>query len=220
MTKLLGIDDAGRGPVLGPMILAGIIIDPKDEKILKSWNAKDSKLLTPLQRRTIAEKIRPQFTHHIETSSPKEIDESSNLNYLEAIKTANIINKLTNSLKEKTKAIVDCPSVNIQAWSNDVQKLLDKPKNIILQCEHKADANHPIVSAASILAKEKREEEIYRLKLQLKTDFGSGYPADPKTKEFIQENFDNKKYAPIIRFSWNTVKKLIKAKDPTQKKLF
>jgi ribonuclease HII len=218
--KLLGIDDAGRGPVLGPMILAGIIANPKDEKILKSWNAKDSKLLTPLQRRTIAEKIRPQFTHHIEISSSKEIDKSSNLNYLEAIKTANIINHLTKNIKGKTTAIIDCPSVNIQAWSNDVQKLLDKPKNIILQCEHKADANHPVVSAASILAKEKREEEIYKLKLKYKTDFGSGYPADPKTKKFIQENFDNKKYAPIIRFSWNTVKKLIKAKDPTQKKLF
>lgn len=218
--KIIGIDDAGRGPVLGPMTLAGVIIDSKDENKIKALNAKDSKLLTPLQRKTIAEKLRPQFTHHIVTSSPKEIDDSSNLNYLEAIKTADIINHLTNPLKEKTTAIIDCPSVNIQSWSSDVQQLLDKPKNIILQCEHKADANHPIVGAASILAKEKREEEIYKLKLQYKIDFGSGYPADPKTKNFIQENFDNKKYAPIIRFSWNTVKKLFKAKNSSQKKLF
>jgi ribonuclease HII len=220
MTKLLGIDDAGRGPVLGPMTLAGVIIDKEDEPKIKALNAKDSKLLTPLQRRKIAENLRPNFTHHIVTSSPKQIDDSTNLNYLEAIKTAEIINHLTKNLKEKTTAIIDCPSVNIESWSNDVQQLLDKPGNIILKCEHKADANHPIVGAASILAKEQREEEIYKLKLKYKIDFGSGYPADPKTKKFIQENFNNDKYASIIRFSWNTVKKLFKAKNSSQKKLF
>ncbi|MBS3087082.1 ribonuclease HII [Candidatus Pacearchaeota archaeon] len=218
--KLLGIDDAGRGPVLGPMVLAGIIANPQDETILKSWNAKDSKLLSPLQRKTIADKIRPQFIHYIVTSSPKQIDESSNLNYLEAIKTAQIINHLTKDIQEKTTAIIDCPSVNIESWTRDVQKLLEKPENIILQCEHKADANHPIVSAASILAKEKREEEMGKLRQTFKIDFGSGYPADPKTKKFILENFNNKEYSSIIRFSWSTVKKLIQAKTSPQKKLF
>ncbi len=112
------------------------------------------------------------------------------------------------------------PSVNIQSWSNDVQQLLDNPENIILSCEHKADANHPIVGAASILAKEQREEEIFKLRQKHKVDFGSGYPADPKTKKFLTENFDKEEYAPIIRFSWNTVKKLFKAKTSSQKKLF
>ncbi len=173
-----------------------------------------------MAKREIAEKLKPKFTHHIVTSSPKQIDDSTNLNYLEAIKTADIINHLTKNLKEKTKVIVDCPSINIKSWSKDVQELLENPKKIILSCEHKADANHPIVGAASILAKEKREEEIYKLKIKYKIDFGSGYPADPKTKEFIQQNFDNEKYVPLIRFSWNTVKKLIKQKNSSQKKLF
>ncbi|MFH1522093.1 MAG: ribonuclease HII [archaeon] len=216
--KLLGIDDAGRGPVLGPMILAGVLIESKEEEIIKSWGAKDSKLLTPKIRREIKEKIKEKFKYHIEITQPKEIDESSNLNYLEAIKTAKIINELTKNLNEKVKVIVDCPSVNIKSWSNDVQQLIKNPKIIQLSCEHKADANHPVVSAASIIAKEKREDEIYKLKLQLKKDFGSGYPADPKTKEFIAENFNNEKYKHIIRFSWNTVKKLIKAKN--QERLF
>ncbi len=219
--KLLGIDDAGRGPVIGPMTLAGVIIDSEEqESEIKSLNAKDSKLLSPLQRRTIAEKIKPQFKHFIVTSSPKQIDDSSNLNYLEAIKTAQIINHLTEGLHEKTKAIVDCPSVNIEAWSNDVQKLLENPKNVILSCEHKADANHPIVGAASILAKECREEEIKKIREDFQVDFGSGYPADPKTKKFLIDNFDKEKYKPIIRFSWNTIKKLFKEKESNQKKLF
>ena len=210
MTLLLGIDDAGRGPVLGPMILAGVLIKPEQEQTLKDWGATDSKLLFPTKRKKISNQIKSQFKHHIELSSPKEIDDHTNLNTLEAEKSAKIINELTKNLNEKVQVIIDCPSVNIQSWKNDVQRLLNKPKNINLKCEHKADLNHPIVSAASIIAKEKREDEIHKLKLQLKTDFGSGYPADPKTKEFIQENFDNPKYKSLIRFSWNTVKKLIK----------
>tara|TARA_Y100000310_G_scaffold171786_2_gene171957 strand:+ start:960 stop:1619 length:660 start_codon:yes stop_codon:yes gene_type:complete len=219
MTKTIGIDDAGRGPVIGPMVLAGIMIDnEKENKILKEWGSKDSKMLTPKKRGEIKEKILNNFKIHLELSSPKEIDESTNLNYLEAIKTAMIINKLSEGINKEIKVIIDCPSVNIQAWRLDVQKLIKKDRKIALSCEHKADINHPVVSAASILAKEKREEEILKIKKKLKIDFGSGYPADPKTKEFIKENFNKPEYKPIIRFSWNTVKRLIKAKG--QKNLF
>lgn len=217
--KLLGIDDAGRGPVLGPMILAGILIEESEEQFIKNLGAKDSKLLTPKRRAEIKNQIL-KFPHHIEIATPKEIDKSTNLNYLEAIHTAKIINHLTKDLKEKVKIIVDCPSTNIQSWSNDVQKLITNPEKIILSCEHKADFNHPVVSAASIIAKEKREEEMLKLRTQLNKDFGSGYPADPKTKEFIKENFDNETYKHIIRFSWNTVKKLVKQKELKQQKLF
>jgi len=220
MTKIIGIDDAGRGPVLGPMILAGVLIEASQEQEIKAWGAKDSKLLTPKKRGEIKEKVEAEFKHHIEISEPIEIDKSSNLNYLEAIKTAKIINQLTKDLNENVKVIVDCPSTNIESWSNDVQQLLKKPEIISLSCEHKADFNHPVVSAASILAKEKREDEMYKLRLELKTDFGSGYPADPKTKEFIAENFEEEKFKQIIRFSWNTVKKLVKAKEANQQKLF
>jgi ribonuclease HII len=218
MIKIIGIDDAGRGPVLGPMILAGVLAEEKDNEIIQSWGAKDSKLLTPKKRAEIREKILTNFKNHIEISLPVEIDESSNLNYLEAIKTAMIINELSKNQEEEIKVFIDCPSTNIKSWSNDVQKLIKNPEKIILICEHKADLNHPIVSAASILAKEKRESELKKLKEELGIDFGSGYPADPKTKNFIKENFQNEKYAKIIRFSWKTIKKLFEGKS--QEKLF
>ena len=218
MTKIIGIDDAGRGPVLGPMILAGVLINKEENSILKQWGAKDSKLLTPKIRKEIKEKIIDKFKYHLEQSEPIEIDESSNLNYLEAIKAAKIVNKLTEDLNEPVKVIIDCPSVNIESWTEDVQKLIKKPEIVSLSCEHKADANHPAVSAGSIIAKERREDEIYKLKLQYKKDFGSGYPSDPKTKDFIRENFNNPKYKSLIRFSWKTVKKLFEAVD--QEKLF
>jgi len=220
MTKILGIDDAGRGPVLGPMILAGILIEDKDEQFIKNLGAKDSKLLTPKRRNEIKKDIETKFKHHVEVAQPEEIDKSTNLNYLEAIHAAKIINTLTENINEKVKIIVDCPSTNIQSWKSDVQKLIKKPEIISLSCEHKADFNHPVVSAASIIAKEKREDEMKRLREQFKIDFGSGYPADPKTKEFIINNYNNEKYKKIIRFSWNTVKKLTKPNKSEQKKLF
>lgn len=218
MTKIIGIDDAGRGPVLGPMILAGILIEKDEERDISNIGAKDSKMLTPKKRNEIKEKLISKYIHHIEITKPKEIDESDNLNYLEAIKTAMIINKLTENLNEKVEVIVDCPSTNIISWTCDVQKLLKKPEIIALSCEHKADFNHPVVSAASIIAKEKREEEVYRIKRELNIDFGSGYPSDPKTKEFISKNYNNEKYNSIIRFSWATVKNLVKKES--QKNLF
>jgi len=218
MTKIIGIDDAGRGPVLGPMILAGVLIEEMDGELLKKWGVKDSKLLTSERRKEIGKKIVGNFRYHIEVTEPKEIDESNNLNYLEAIKVAMIINKLAAGLDESIKVIVDCPSVNAASWSKDVQKLIKKPELISLICEHKADERYPVVSAASIVAKERREEEIHKLRCKLEVDFGSGYPSDPKTVKFVKENFDNSRYKEIIRFSWSTIKKLVKAKG--QKSLF
>lgn len=216
--KLIGIDDAGRGPVIGPMILAGIIIEESEQKDLYEMGAKDSKLLTPSKRKLLGEKFKLKYNHHIEITSPKEIDNSPNLNDLEAIKTAKIINKLTEDIDEKITAIVDCPSVNTSAWGNFVKKLLKKPEKVILRVEHKADLNYPVVSAASIIAKEKREEEMFKLKKLLGEKIGSGYPSDPKTKEFIKNNFENPNIANLIRHSWKTIKNL--KKDENQKKLF
>ena len=218
MDLIIGIDDAGRGPVLGPMILAGVLADNKDGKELREMGAKDSKMLQPKKRKKIKDQIVSKFQYHSELSTPEEIDRSTNLNYLEAIKTAMIINKLSSGLKEKVRAVVDCPSTNIKKWTEDVANLLINPKMIDLVCEHKADVNNVVVSAASIVAKERREEEIAKIKKELGVNFGSGYPADPVTREFLKNNFKNPKYKSLIRFSWATVKNLISQEK--QEKLF
>ena len=221
MVIKIGIDDAGRGPVLGPMILAGVLIEKDEQETqLKELGVKDSKMIFPSKRKKIAKQITENFKHFIVKTTPKEIDDSENLNTLEAIKSAMIINKLTENIKEKVRVVVDCPSVNKAAWTETLIGFLRSPGNIELSCEHKADVNHPIVSAASIIAKEMREYEMKRLRKEKTIDFGSGYPADPKTKEFIQSNFSNPKYKDLIRFSWSTVQKLVKESDIKQKKLF
>ena len=93
---LIGIDDAGRGPLIGPMILAGVLIDSSLNNNLKELGVKDSKLLSQNQRLRLSGEIKKISKSKILITSPSEIDSSPNLNTLEAKKTAEIINALND----------------------------------------------------------------------------------------------------------------------------
>jgi len=211
---LLGIDDAGRGPVIGPMCLAGVLIEKSSESELKISGAKDSKLLTPLQREKILETIKNTVKDSkFKLISPVEIDtgmgEGLNLNLVEALAAASIINDLTENLskneKENLKIILDCPSINTSGWKNQlIGYVKDKSLEKKIVCEHKADFNHVVVSAASILAKVTRDAEIEKIKERIGIDFGSGYPSDPNTKEFLEKHVLDFKEERIFRESWAT----------------
>ena len=216
MVLVLGIDDAGRGPLIGPMILAGVLIDKNAEVGLKKYPIKDSKKLLQQARIKLAKIIKETAqAYHVVKADPEEIDTSikkrTNLNTLEAMKTAEIINEL-NTGKDRIKVIVDCPSVNIPAWKKTLLNFIDTPGNLTIICEHKADVNHLAVSAASILAKVAREEEIEKLK-QKYGNFGSGYPSDPITKEFLKAKGNQLKNSGIFRKSWQTWKVLFPDKE-------
>jgi ribonuclease HII len=205
---MLGIDDAGRGPVIGPMILAGCLIDSKFERELKTLGVKDSKQLTQKRREFLSDKIKEVAqSFEVVLASPEEIDtcikNGTNLNSLEAIKMAEVINKL-NTGKEKIKVIVDCPSVSIEKWKDTLKTKIDNLSNLEVVCEHKADVNHVSVSAASILAKCRREIEMDKLKEQYGEEIGSGYPSDPKTCTFLVKNAKKHKDKGIFRKSWST----------------
>ena len=201
-----GIDEAGRGPVIGPLVICGVVVDEEGEESLKSINVKDSKLLTPKQREVLFDKIKKIVKkYEILIISPKEIDtavlsKEDNLNWLEAKKSAEIIKTL-----KPDKAILDCPSTNIKAYKDHMKELLKDKTEIV--AEHKADVKYPVVSAASILAKVTRDAEIKKLETKY-GKLGSGYPADPITHKFLQENFN--KHPEILRHSWSTMKKLKK----------
>lgn len=101
MVYYIGIDDAGRGPVIGPMILAGVLINSEEEKELVEIGVKDSKLLTPSKRNMIGDILRNKFQFAIQEASPEEIDSSTNLNNLEAQKMAMVINELAQRVPGK-----------------------------------------------------------------------------------------------------------------------
>jgi ribonuclease HII len=194
--RLCGIDEAGRGPVIGPMVMAGVLIDDGDEDSLRRIGVKDSKLLLPEKREELFLKMQGiVHDYEVRIVPAEEIDAAlstpgMNLNWLEAAKTAEIINRLMPD-----KAIVDCPSTNTSKYRDYLSaKLL---KKIPLVAEHKADAKYPVVAAASIIAKVIRDKEIEKLR-ELHGDFGNGYLSDEKTAKFMKEHHDK----PIFRKSW------------------
>lgn len=209
---IIGIDDAGRGPLIGPMILAGVLLTREQENILRESGVKDSKQLLHPARVRLAETIKGNsINSHVVKSYPDEIDmaveSKTNLNTLEAKKAAEIINVL-NGGKEKINVVIDCPSVNTKAWRAVLLRFIANPDNLDIKCEHKADVNHPSVSAASILAKVAREEEVEKIKKQYEKygNIGSGYPSDPVTKTFLKKHGKELENSGIFRKSWATWK--------------
>lgn len=219
---ILGIDDAGRGPVIGPMILAGCLVTTEQEKELKKLGVRDSKDLTSKRREFLADKIRDLVeTFETAISFPEEIDSTSNngvnLNILEAIKTAEIINKINKGFT-KIKVIVDCPSVSILKWTDILKTKIDDLSNLEVVCEHKADKNHISVSAASIIAKSLREKEMDKLREKFGSEIGSGYCSDPLTIRFLEKYSNKHKDDGIFRKTWDTWKTTVAKKQ--QRTLF
>ncbi|MBI2449486.1 ribonuclease HII [Candidatus Pacearchaeota archaeon] len=217
MKLMLGIDDAGRGPVIGPMVMAGCLINERIEDEFKKLRVRDSKLVPPKRREELASIIRKKaLNYEIFTIPPDEIDDKLtkkrvNLNKIEALYAAEIVNRLNKSI-EHMHVIVDCPSNNITSWRNYLLTHIKNKENLSLICAHKADRDYVAVSAASILAKSTREKEVRRLKVVLKKefnihdDFGSGYPSDPLTEAFLKKYFNVLKGEGIFRESWATWK--------------
>jgi len=196
--------------VIGPLVTCGVVIDEEGEQKLRDLGVKDSKLILPKKREELMEHIiKIAKKYEIKILSPQDIDAAltdpgTNLNWLEADTTAEIINKL-----KPEKAIVDCPSNNIDAYTQYLKRKLTVDCELIV--EHKADLNHVSAAAGSILAKVTRDREIKKIKEQIGQDIGSGYPADPITKAFLQKNYD--KYPDIFRKSWQTYKDVVAKKQ-------
>lgn len=208
---ILGIDDAGRGPVIGPMALAGCLVEEEIGEELKKLGVKDSKQLTDKRREFLAEIIRKKaIAFEVVLINPNEIDGKNshgiNLNDVEALACAEIINKINKGFKE-IKVIIDCPSVSIEKWKNFLKTKIKDLSNLEIICEHKADKNYVEVSAASILAKSAREKEMNILKEKYGEEIGSGYTSDPATCKFLEKYAEKHKDSGIFRQTWEPWKK-------------
>ena len=201
MVLLCGIDEAGRGPIIGPLVMCGLLIKEEDEKKLAKLEVKDSKLLTREKRDFLFDKIKAiAVDFEIIAVNADEVDravgnhDGLNLNRLEARKTAQILNKLNPE-----KAIIDAPSNNIASYKEYLSGFVNN-KKIKLILEHKADLNYVVVGGASILAKVTRDNEVDRIKKEIGIDFGSGYMSDPKTVAFLEKHYED--YSHLFRKSW------------------
>ena len=191
--------------------MCGLLIKEEDEKKLIRLKVKDSKLLTKKQREFLFDKIKAvSHKYEIAVIEPEEIDKAVNnhdglnLNRLEARKSAEMLNLLNPD-----KAIIDAPSNNIKSYKQYLTGFI-KNKNMAIVLEHKADLNYPVVSAASIIAKVTRDNEIERIKKEIKIDFGSGYMTDPKTLKFLEKYYEEYDY--LFRKSWFPYKDIMNKK--------
>ena len=215
-----GVDDAGRGSVIGPLVIAGVLMKEEELPKLTRLGVKDSKLLSPNRRETLAVEIRQIAQKYaVIKLSPEEIDKVvqtgrklHRLNRLEAQTMAKIIEKL-----KPDKAYVDASDVLEERFKQHILECL--PFKIEIVSEHKADRTYPIVSAASIIAKVERDKEIVELTSKY-GDLGCGYPTDPKTIRFLQQCLEKfGEYPDYVRKSWKPAKKAKSENDSLQKKL-
>jgi len=215
-----GVDDAGRGAVIGPLVIAGVLFYEKDLPKLEELGVRDSKLLSSTRRFRLAEKIKEiALKYSVVKLSPKEIDKvvMSNrklhkLNRLEARAMARVIMELSPEI-----AYVDASDVSAERFKQHILECL--PFRLEIVSEHKADKIYPIVSAASIIAKTERDMVIKELERKY-GDLGCGYPTDPKTIEFLKKCLEKfEEYPDFVRKSWKPAKKLKERLGTQQSKL-
>ena len=205
---ICGIDEAGRGPVIGPLILCGVCFEESQLPFLKKIGVRDSKKLSPKRRKELAKNIKDNcLSFEIIKVSAKEIDKRETdkitLNRLEELKMADIINKLKPDV-----IYIDAADVIEERFGKSIERSLDYHPNKIIS-KHRADDIFPIVSAASIIAKDTRDDVIDKFKAKY-GDIGSGYPSDKRTTDFLRNWVKkNKSFPPFVRISWETTKKIL-----------
>jgi len=201
---ICGVDEAGKGPVIGPMVVAAVSVT--NAKIIENQGFKDSKLLTPKKRKELFELIKKNYEYAIEIIEPEEIDiyrRKNQLNILNRRAFEKVISKLNPMV-----AYVDAADVNEERFGREIKINLTNENDTDVISMHKADSKIPIVAAASIIAKQTRELEIHKLKEEI-GDFGSGYPSDSRTIKFLKSYFhDNSKWPSGTRKSWKTIERI------------
>jgi ribonuclease HII len=208
---LAGVDEAGRGPVLGPLVVAAVLVE--SDSLLRELGVKDSKQLSPAKREAMAPRIR-EVARRVEVRviEPAELNRrmpKENLNEIEVAAFAELLTRL-----EPAEAVVDACDVDAGRFGRNVASRMKTPAPCVVRAEHGADANHPVVAAASVVAKVERD----RLMALLSEEHakhggcGSGYASDPATRAFLEKWMaGHKRLPPCARKHWETARRYVQA---------
>jgi ribonuclease HII len=200
---ICGIDEAGRGSVMGPLVVAAVLADEDNE--LKIMGVRDSKRLSPAVRERMYGEITLKYDYGTVILSAEEIDSQRRTISLNDIELRMFADAVPH--RKISSVYADCPAVNTQAFASSLSSLLNGAD---VTAEHGADDRYPIVSAASVIAKVTRDRMISEISKEFGTDIGSGYPSDPVTRNFIAKWIkDNGNPPPHTRCSWETVGKMM-----------
>ncbi len=206
--EVCGVDEAGRGPVIGPLVVASFSISEDKLNEIESLEVKDSKKLTPKKRKELfLEIINLPGNHYYKVLSPTFLNNEmkrQTLNQIELIAFKEAIIGLKSPIK---RVICDSCDVDAYRFSHNLKQLLgNKFASSEVIASHKAEDKYPIVAAASILAKVKRDELLKKIEKDAGVLFGSGYPSDPKTINFLKEYYKiNNSFPDFVRTEWKTL---------------
>jgi ribonuclease HII len=229
----LGVDEAGRGPALGPLVVAGITA--LEQVDLVELGVRDSKMLNKGKREEIFQILIKDHYHCILTVSASSIDtarEKITMNQLEVACFASIIASihrgepalhpllsndvdlvLEGPFTRIDRVLLDAADVNEERFGDEVLEETHRLENIGgvgFLSKHKADSEFPVVGAASILAKVSRDREIEMISQVIGENIGSGYPSDPNTISFLTRYVkENNDLPPFARRSWETCRRIM-----------
>ena len=217
---ILGIDEAGRGPVLGPMVYASCFAPLSHKQKLADLGCDDSKQLTEMQREDLFEILHEASKEFvgwmIDILSPTYLSTSmlSKTKYnLNSISHDTAINLIKDAIKLGIN-VVEVYIDTVGPPEKYQEKLQILFPDIKITVEKKADSLYPCVSAASICAKVCRDHIIsqweFKEKPEISREYGSGYTSDPKTKKWLRDNVDRIFGFPsFVRFSWSTASRVL-----------
>ncbi len=198
--KIAGIDEAGKGPVIGPLVVCGVACDEKLLKKLPELGVRDSKKLTPKKRKDIAEKLKKILDWEVVVIQPADLDrmmEEKTINEILKETCVKIISKLNPDV-----VFIDSFDVKPERLAKDLEGMA----GCKIIAKHRGESE-PIVAAASIIAKHTRDEIIEGLKGKY-GDFGSGYASDERTRKWLEENLKKGDLPEIVRKKWKTVDRM------------
>ena len=211
---IAGVDEAGKGAVLGPLVVAAVAADTWDAVAV--LGERDSKALAPRRREALCAEIVDSLSFAVVEVSADAIDAArghETMNAIVAGAHAESLRRLSESGHRVTVAYLDACDVREGRYAATVGGQLGFPCTVV--ANHHADGLLAVVAAASIVAKVHRDRAI-RLLEDEHGPLGSGYPSDPATCRFLDDCLDaGGSLPPFVRGSWRTVTDRQRARGQT-----
>jgi ribonuclease HII len=201
MTRVLGIDEAGRGCVLGDLCVGAFLVVSPDESVLRAAGAADSKRLSPARRAAARDALAGLGEAAVTRITPAQID-AGNLNQLELVAVAALVRRF---LPDRVFMDALGPPRTVPALIERLRAMVGDVCDPVWTVEPKADGTYAVVGAASIFAKTTRDGALEALDAQ-HGPFGSGYPSDPVTRAWLTAHAaTGAPWPPFVRTRWATI---------------
>ena len=224
---VLGVDEAGRGPVLGPMVYAAAFWPKREQDRLARAGFDDSKKLSEADRERLFQELRrdPAVGYAVCSISARELSRQMlraspvSLNKVAHDATVEMLSRVLRAGVAVREVYVDAVG-DSDSYARVLSAAIPQCKFTVCP---KADSLFKCVSAASIVAKVTRDAQLRDWVFEERgpgaresKDWGCGYPGDEKTKRWLADNVDPVFGFPsVVRMSWATARTILEGRPPS-----